>query len=83
MLRGITIKMLESISPVADGRCVLDAAAKLAEPWQRFCCLAPNREHVTLSSVQFGRGCTDDCRGKSSAACCAAVVWRQVDSRPG
>ena len=51
MLQKIAIKMLGDFSVVADGRCVVDATAKLTKPWQLFCYLALNREHVTPSSV--------------------------------
>ena len=47
MLQKIAIKMLGDFSVVADGRCVVDATAKLTKPWQLFCYLALNREHVT------------------------------------
>ena len=61
MLQKIAIKMLGDFSVVADGRCVVDATAKLTKPWQLFCYLALNREHVT-------RCC---CR-----SCGAARSWR-------
>ena len=51
MLQKIAIKMLGDFSVVADGRCVVDATAKLTKPWQLFCYLALNRENVTPSSV--------------------------------
>ena len=51
MLQKIAIKMLGDFSVVADGRCVVDATAKLTKPWQLFCYLALNREHVTPSSL--------------------------------
>ena len=51
MLQKIAIKMLGDFSVVADGRCVVDATAKLTKPWQLFCYLALDREHVTPSSV--------------------------------
>ena len=51
MIQKIAIKMLGDFSVVADGRCVVDATAKLTKPWQLFCYLALNREHVTPSSV--------------------------------
>ena len=40
MLQKIAIKMLGDFSVVADGRCVVDATAKLTKPWQLFCYLA-------------------------------------------
>ena len=49
MLQKIAIKMLGDFSVVADGRCVVDATAKLKKPWQLFFYVALNREHVCRS----------------------------------
>ena len=37
MLQKIAIKMLGDFSVVADGRCVVDATAKLTKPGLLFC----------------------------------------------
>ena len=86
MLQKIAIKMLGDFSVVADGRCVVDATAKLTKPWQLFCYLALNREHVTPSSVLLQDGGRRGAGGPGQRAekyrlCAAAGAGRAGQAR--